>query len=149
MVLHQKAGTGQYPFRKGNAEMWLNHALIIILGSILGTGGFWKFLDSRSLRKNAQSQLMMGLAYKEITTLGIQYIDRGWITRDELEEFEKYYVIPYKKLGGNGIAERIANQVRNLPFHSHAHHDDVFRNEGYLPNVPVVVNPRGRQDAAA
>jgi len=134
--------------RKGNAEVWINHALIIILGSVIGSGGFWKFLDSRSQRKSAQAQLMMGLAYKEITTLGIGYIDRGWITRDELEEFEKYYVLPYKKLGGNGIAERIANQVRNLPFHSHAHHDEIFRSERYLPDVPVI-NPGRGHDVAA
>lgn len=129
---------------------WWSHALVIVVGSMLGSGGFWKYLDSRGVKNNAQTQLMMGIAYDKITTLGIEYINRGWITKDELEEFEKYFFLPYKVLGGNGIAERIANQVRNLPFRSHAQYDDIFRNERYIPDV-AVINPgsRRQQDAAA
>lgn len=129
---------------------WWSHALVIVVGSMLGSGGFWKFLDSRNHKNNAQAQLMMGIAYDKITTLGIQYIDRGWITKDELEEFQRYFYIPYKGLGGNGIAERIAKQVSDLPFRPHAQYDDIFRNERYLPDV-AVINPGGRrqQDTAA
>lgn len=126
--------------------MW-TETIVIVLCSILGSGGFWKFLEVRSRKHSANSRLMMGLAYKEITTLGLHYIERKWITRDELEEFEKYFVRPYLELGGNGIAERIWNEVRLLPFHSHTH-DEIFRNERYLPDVPVVTQLH-RQDPAA
>lgn len=128
-------------------EVWIR-AIVIILGSVLGSGGFWKFLEVRSHKNGANTRLMMGLAYTQITTLGIHYIDRGWITKDELEEFEKYFVRPYLELGGNGIAERVWNEVRILPFHSHTH-DEIFRNERYVPDVPVVTQLRGRQEPAA
>ena len=128
---------------------WVAHAVVIIVGSMLGSGGFWKYLEHRTRKNSANSRLMMGIAYDKITTLGLQYIERGWITKDELEEFEKYFFRPYKELGGNGIAERIWNEVRNLPFQTHAHHDEIFRNERYLPDVSVLAPVRGNQNAAA
>jgi hypothetical protein len=129
-------------------EVWIR-AIVIILGSVLGSGGFWKFLEVRSHKNNANSRLMMGIAYDKITTLGLHYIERGWITKDELEEFQKYFVSPYLELGGNGVAERIWNDVRTLPFQTHAQHEEIFRNERYVPNVPVVTGIRNHQDTAA
>jgi hypothetical protein len=121
---------------------------VIILCSVLGSGGFWAYLQKRNTNNNASTRLMMGLAYDKITTLGLHYIDRGYITKDEFEELQKYFYDPYKALGGNGIAERIWMEVRNLPFHSHKHHDAIFTNERYIPNVPVISSIGGRQEAA-
>lgn len=118
-------------------EVWLR-AIVIIVCSVLGSGGFWKFLETRRHKNSAESRLTMGIAYDKITTLGIDYIERGWITKDELEEFERYFVSPYLELGGNGIAERVWSEVRMLPFRKHTEHEDIFRNERYLPDVPVV-----------
>lgn len=129
-------------------EVWIR-AIVIILCSILGSGGFWKFLEVRSHKNSANSRLMMGIAYDKITTLGLHYIDRGWITKDELEEFQQYFVHPYLELGGNGIAERIWNEVKMLPFQTHAQYSEIFRNERYVPNVPVVTQLRGEQEPAA
>lgn len=129
-------------------EVWLR-AVVIILCSILGSGGFWKFLEVRSHKNSANSRLMMGIAYDKITTLGLHYIKRRWITKDELEEFEKYFVQPYLELGGNGIAERIWNEVKVLPFQTHEQFPEVFSNERYVPDVPVVTQLRGRQEPAA
>jgi len=39
------------------------------------------------------------------------YIDRGHISRDEYEAFEQYLYTPYKELGGNGLADKIKEQV--------------------------------------
>jgi hypothetical protein len=60
----------------------------------------------------------MGLAYDKITHLGMSYIERGWISKDEYEEFRKYLFDPYKDNGGNGVAEAIMNQVSQLPMRS-------------------------------
>jgi len=118
-------------------EAWIR-AVLIVLCSILGSGGFWKFLETRNQKTSAESRLMMGIAYDKITTLGINYIQRGWITKDELEEFERYFVDPYLDLGGNGIAERIWGEVKMLPFRKHVEHERIFSNERYIPDVPVV-----------
>lgn len=58
----------------------------------------------------------MGLAYDKIVSRGIAFIERGWISKDEYEEYQKYLVEPYKEMGGNGVAERISSEVASLPF---------------------------------
>jgi hypothetical protein len=58
----------------------------------------------------------MGLAYDKIITIGMGYIQRGWVSKDEYEEYLKYLVEPYKEMGGNGVADRIAKDVGALPF---------------------------------
>lgn len=40
---------------------------------------------------------------------------RGYITRDEYENLVDYLYIPYKGLHGNGTAEKIINEVKQLP----------------------------------
>ena len=53
--------------------------------------------------------------------LGMRYIDRGWITQDEYENLNSYLYEPYKKLGGNGSALRVMQEVNKLP----------IRNQGF------------------
>lgn len=123
---------------------WLQLALTAAI-AILGSSGFWAFMQHRGDKNNATTGLMMGLAYSHITTLGIKYIDRGYITTDELEELQKYFFKPYKTLGGNGVAERIMGQVLTLPLGSHGAYPEIFRNsdERIIRNVPVVSQQHG------
>lgn len=91
--------------------------------------------------RTATSKLLMGLAYNRLVTLGVEYIERGWVTKDEFEEYQKYYFAPYKALGGNGVAERIWNEVMCLPFHSKSKYDEILnvrRNEEFINNVRIV-----------
>lgn len=119
-------------------DVWLR-AIVIILASVLGSGGFWAFLQKQDRKKNATTRLMMGLAYTQITGLGIMYINRGSITRDEFEDFQRYFFTPYKDLGGNGVAERIMHDVERLPFRKHEAHTEIYGNneERFIENVPV------------
>lgn len=57
----------------------------------------------------------MGLAYDKITYLGLKYIERGWISKDEYEDFRKYFYDPYTEFGGNGMADRIMSEISKLP----------------------------------
>lgn len=129
-------------------DVWVR-AIVIILGSILGSGGLWAYLQGRDRQKNAITRLTMGLAYAQLTALGLEYIERGSITKDEFEDYRKYFFEPYKALGGNGVAERIMRDVSNLPFRPHDNHIEIFRNEerGWVNNVRVV--SRTRQEAAS
>jgi hypothetical protein len=130
-------------------DVWLR-AVMIIACSVLGSGGLWAFLQSRDTKKNATTKLLMGIAYDQITGLGIGYIERGWISKDELEELLKYFFEPYKDLGGNGIAERIMNEVKVLPLRQYSRYAEILnrRNpeEGWTNNVRVV--DRSRQEAS-
>lgn len=130
-------------------DTWLQLALTSIV-SIVASSGFWAYLQHKDDRKNAQTRLMMGMAYDRITTRGIEYIDRGSVTKDEYEELRKYFYEPYKALGGNGVAERVMGDVSRLPFRSHDRYSEIFRNhehEGFINNVRLV--SRSEQDSTA
>ena len=104
-------------------------------------------MKSRDTKKDATTNLLLGLAYERVTTIGLGYIDRGWITTGELGEFGKFYYYPYKALGGNGPAERIWNQVNQLPIRQHNRYEDIYGTNGrVIPNVPVI--SRSGQEAA-
>jgi len=123
------------------ANWWL--PVIVSIASILASSGFWAFVQSKDNSKSATQRLLMGLAYDKVTALGMYYLRRGWITRDEFDEYQKYFVEPYIALGGNGVAERIYKDVARLPFHSHSRYEVLFgdkEDERYISNVPVASN---------
>ena len=59
--------------------------------------------------------MLLGLAHDKIMYLGSKYIERGRITQGEYENLYKYLYEPYKKMGGNGTAERLMTEVNRLP----------------------------------
>lgn len=96
------------------------HTLIAsIVGSIFASTGFWAFLtyliQRRDTKDSAQAQMLKGLGHDRICWLGECYINRGYITKDEYENLHDYLFLPYKKLGGNGTAEKIMKEVDKLP----------------------------------
>ena len=70
-----------------------------------------RFLD----KKDARTQMIIGLGHDRIVYLGLKYIDRGYVTQDEYENLTKWLYEPYEKMGGNGSAKRIMDEVRKLP----------------------------------
>lgn len=57
---------------------------------------------------------MKALAHDKIYKLTDEYIDRGWVTLDELDNLEYLYTA-YRELGGNGTGEKRYNRVQALP----------------------------------
>lgn len=99
---------------------WLQIVLTIFT-SVLASSGLWAFLGSRWDRHSAQKEMLIGLGHDRIMYLGMRYVDRGWITQDEYENLNSYLYEPYKKLGGNGSALRVMQEVNKLP----------IRNQGF------------------
>lgn len=99
---------------------WLQIVLTIFT-SVLASSGLWAFLGSRWDRHSAQKEMLVGLGHDRIMYLGMRYVDRGWITQDEYENLNTYLYEPYKKLGGNGSALRVMQEVNKLP----------IRNQGF------------------
>lgn len=93
---------------------WLQIVLTIFT-SVLASSGLWAFLGSRWDRHSAQKEMLIGLGHDRIMYLGMRYVDRGWITQDEYENLNTYLYEPYKKLGGNGSALRVMQEVNKLP----------------------------------
>lgn len=95
-------------------ESW-GHVFFTILASIAASSGFWAFLQKRFDSKDVRVKMLVGLAHDRIISLGLQYIERGYITHDEYENLYDYLYTPYKQMGGNGSAEKIMNEVHKLP----------------------------------
>lgn len=101
----------------GVVSQWLP-AGVSLISALLTSGGLWAWVQKRESGKDAMSRLLMGLAYDKIQTLGMSYLNRGWISISEYEDFRKYLYEPYKDFGGNGVAEQIMQQVSRLPMRS-------------------------------
>ena len=85
-----------------------------VVAALLASGGYWSYKMSKNNHKTAESKMLMGLAHDRIVELGMKYIERGAITRDEYEKLYDYLYLPYKELGGNGSAERVMDVVKQL-----------------------------------
>lgn len=96
----------------------LFQSIVTIFCAVLASSGLWAFLQKRvdaHDKENPERQMLIGLAHDRIMTLGMAYIDRGDITKDEYENLYRYLYKPYSELGGNGSASRIMKEVEKLP----------------------------------
>ena len=94
-------------------ELWIQ-TVITIICSVLASSGFWAYIMKRSENKDVKTEMLIGLGHDRIIFLGMTYIERGYITADEYENLYEYLYKPYRKMGGNGSAERIMNEVQKL-----------------------------------
>lgn len=91
--------------------------IVTIVGSILASSGLWAWVMKKSEKKDVKIKMLIGLAHDRILYLGMAYIERGFITQDEYENLRVYLYEPYEKMGGNGAAKRVMNEVEKLPIH--------------------------------
>lgn len=89
--------------------------IITIFCSVLASSGLWAFLMKKMERKDARTKMLLGLAHDRIIAIGMEHINKGFISNEEYEDLKKYLYDPYKELGGNGTAERIMREVEKLP----------------------------------
>lgn len=80
-------------------ESWIQVALTVF-SSVLASSGLWTYLQ----RRNEQKQ-------------------------DEYENLRVYLYEPYAKLGGNGSAKRIMQEVDRLPIHKFVGKEDSQNDE--------------------
>lgn len=88
--------------------------ILTIVTSLLASSGLWAFLGSRVEKNSAERELIVGIGHIELVFFGMQFLERGWITRDEYETMQDLYK-PYVKLGGNGSGTKIMKEIENLP----------------------------------
>ena len=95
-------------------ESWIQ-IIITLVCSLAASSGFWAFVTMKLSRNDVKTQMLIGLAHDRIMYLGMGYIERGWITQDEYENLYEYLYKPYEKMGGNGSAKRVMDEVDKLP----------------------------------
>lgn len=88
---------------------------VTVVAAVLASSGFWAFIQSRREKKDAKTQMILGLGHDRIVNQGIEYLKRGWITPDEYENLYEYLYKPYEKMGGNGSAKKIMAEIKTLP----------------------------------
>ena len=102
----------------------IGNFIVTMVCAALSSTGLWAFMSRFGDRKCAQSQMLIGLGHDRIVFLGMKYIERGHIYQDEYENLHDYLYKPYEKLGGNGSAKRIMDEVDRLELRSgHAPYD--------------------------
>lgn len=120
---------------------WIQMALTVVC-AVIASSGFWTYIQKRSEKKDVKTRMLVGLAHDRILFLGMNYVDRGYITSDEYENLYEYLYQPYEKMGGNGSAKRIMQEVNKLPIHSQQAEK---RRNNYAQSD--VESADGRQDA--
>ena len=83
-------------------EPWIQMVVTIVC-SVIASSGFWAFVNKRSDSRDVKTEMLVGLAHDRI------------VYQDEYENLYQYLYKPYEKMGGNGSAKRIMNEVNKLP----------------------------------
>lgn len=104
--------------------MQITETIITILCAVIASSGFWACITRFSERKDVKTDMLIGLGHDRIICLGMYYIERGYITQDEYENLYEYLYKPYEKMGGNGSAKRVMDEVNKLQIHK-----DTYRKE--------------------
>ena len=95
-------------------DFWAQLVLTVV-ASVLASSGLWNLIQKRHDKKDAKTELLIGIAHDRIVFLGMSYVQRGYITQDEYENLYTYLYQPYLKNGGNGSAKRVMTEVDKLP----------------------------------
>ena len=82
--------------------------------ALLGGSGIWAWAKTKADRNNNADKLLLSVSRNQLITIGRSYLERGYVTMDEYEEYEAEYQIN-SALGGNGLARRVFKQVDELP----------------------------------
>ena len=96
-------------------EQWVQQIAVPLAVAVLTSSGLWALVSKRADKNNAERKMLVGLAHDRIIHLGMTYIQRGEVTQDEYENLNDYLYAPYEKIGGNGSAKRVMEEVRRLP----------------------------------
>lgn len=88
---------------------------VTVVCAVFASSGFWALMQKLSEKKDAKTQMILGLGHDRIIYLCKHYIEQGWIDADEYENLYEWLYKPYKAMGGNGTAEKLMGQVEKLP----------------------------------
>lgn len=91
--------------------------IAIISSGALSTlvSALFNMWQSRKKEKDGVRAGMKMLLYDRIKHLGKSYIERGFITTDELEDLTEMHNIYHNELDGNGFLDTVMSNVKSLP----------------------------------
>ena len=89
--------------------------VVTIVCAVFASGGFWAWRQSVADKHDAKTQMILGLGHDRIVYLCKEFIKQGYISPDDYENLHDYLYKPYEKMGGNGSAKRLMEEVKKLP----------------------------------
>lgn len=95
----------------------MTSTIITIIVTLFASSGFWTLMlaiyNNRHKTKSAESELLLGLAHDRIYELCKEVLKNGEMTDQEYDNIRHLYD-PYIKMGGNGTAAKLMEQVEDL-----------------------------------
>jgi|LSQX01.2.fsa_nt_gb hypothetical protein len=89
--------------------------LVTSLVTILGSSGIWGYITVKHTKSKTSDKLLRGISQHLIIQEGRRLIEKGYVTTSEYTNMHRGLYRPYKRAGGNGLAEKIINEVEKLP----------------------------------
>lgn len=89
--------------------------LLTSLVTILGSSGIWGYITVKHTKSRTSDKLLRGISQHLIIQEGRRLIEKGYVTTSEYTNMHRGLYKPYKRAGGNGLAEKIINEVDKLP----------------------------------
>ena len=90
-------------------------SIITILVAIISSSGVWGLFNLAIQRRSEANRLLIGVAQHLIVRESHRLLDQGYMTTEEYRNLRKGLYERYKQLGGNGLAEKMVNEVEKLP----------------------------------
>lgn len=94
--------------------------------AVFASSGFWAYMMKKTDKNSAEAEMLRGLGHDRIMELGTRYLEKGWLTPDEYENFHDYLYVPYEKLGGNGTAKHMMERVDRLKIRMGPEYEEVI-----------------------
>lgn len=95
-------------------QHWIE-LVVTVICAVFSSNGVWALIQKSKEKKDARTKMILGLGHDRIIFLCKFYLEQGWISTADLENLYKYLYLPYKDLGGNGVAEKLVKKVEELP----------------------------------
>ena len=87
-----------------------------IVLAMFGSTGLWSVITLLiQMYREKKDNPLLGIYYYLLMEKCDWYCRQGWIDYEDYIDLDKYLYQPYKKMGGNGTAEKAMKKVESLP----------------------------------
>ena len=94
------------------AKYWVSYLCGLLAAALSGTITYIKATHGK---RKAEHEALLALLHDRLYQSCQFYIARGYATADDRDNLAYMYK-PYRMLGGNGVCERMYNDVLALPY---------------------------------
>lgn len=99
----------------------MSENVVTLLVAVFASTGFWSLVQyvigiirDRKSGSSSEKKLLVALAHDRILTLSKEAIAKGYISQDDYDNLAQM-VEPYFEAGGNHLAKKYWEEVKNLP----------------------------------